>query len=388
MEENKEIIVVNSNNKEYPFERVNFDDNISVLNYGSDILKQIEEVSIIHAKMLESQGVTDSLDDELGSITDFSQQITRIELDGEEKKEEKGLMKLGSKIMDKFRRKTKEFLDTDFISFEKYQANLKVVADTIEKESELVLKTIKQNGDFKKIMEPLLDKLKLLVEVGTADLEEYKKNVYEPRKLSHEQNPEDTSIMRAYATSDLIVDTFEGTLADLKKGLSECELTLIGMEMGQKPNMALVRQYNTYLRTSQPFLYLQGAEMVENQRQRDRINKFNRVVEVTNSVYKRNAELLVDNIRDATELEKNGSILMETIEEVAALTNEGLQLYQSSAQEIRKARTEDLAKLDNIVKQIDASRQRISNMTLDSQSIGSIYEKSALPRPKTRRRGK
>jgi len=388
MEENKEIIVVNNNNKEYPFERVNFDDNISVLNYGSDILKQIEEVSIIHAKMLESQGVTDSLDDELSSITDFSQQITRIELDGEDKKEEKGLMKLGSKIMDKFRRKTKEFLDTDFISFEKYQANLKVVADTIEKESELVLKTIKQNGDFKKIMEPLLDKLKLLVEVGTADLEEYKKNVYEPRKIAHEQNPEDTSMMRAYATSDLIVDTFEGTLADLKKGLSECELTLIGMEMGQKPNMALVRQYNTYLRTSQPFLYLQGAEMVENQRQRDRINKFNRVVEVTNSVYKRNAELLVDNIRDATELEKNGSILMETIEEVAALTNEGLQLYQSSAQEIRKARTEDLAKLDNIVKQIDASRQRISNMTLDSQSIGSIYEKSALPRPKTRRRGK
>ena len=128
--------------------------------------------------------------------------------------------------------------------------------------------------------------------------------------------------------------------------------------------------------------------MVENQRQRDRINKFNRVVEVTNSVYKRNAELLVDNIRDATELEKNGSILMETIEEVAALTNEGLQLYQSSAQEIKKARAEDLAKLDNIVKQIDASRQRISNMTLDSQSIGSIYEKSALPRPKTRRRGK
>ena len=388
MEENKEIIVVNNNNKEYPFERVNFDDNISVLNYGSDILKQIEEVSIIHAKMLESQGVTDSLDDELGSITDFSQQITRIELDGEDKKEEKGLMKLGSKIMDKFRRKTKEFLDTDFISFEKYQANLKVVADTIEKESELVLKTIKQNGDFKKIMEPLLDKLKLLVEVGTTDLEEYKKNVYEPRKIAHEQNPEDTSMMRAYATSDLIVDIFEGTLADLKKGLSECELTLIGMEMGQKPNMALVRQYNTYLRTSQPFLYLQGAEMVENQRQRDRINKFNRVVEVTNSVYKRNAELLVDNIRDATELEKNGSILMETIEEVAALTNEGLQLYQSSAQEIRKARTEDLAKLDNIVKQIDASRQRISNMTLDSQSIGSIYEKSALPRPKTRRRGK
>jgi len=388
MEENKEIIVVNNDNKEYPFERVNFDDNISVLNYGSDILKQIEEVSIIHAKMLESQGVTDSLDDELGSITDFSQQITRIELDGEDKKEEKGLMKLGSKIMDKFRRKTKEFLDTDFISFEKYQANLKVVADTIEKESELVLKTIKQNGDFKKIMEPLLDKLKLLVEVGTADLEEYKKNVYEPRKIAHEQNPEDTSMMRAYATSDLIVDTFEGTLADLKKGLSECELTLIGMEMGQKPNMALVRQYNTYLRTSQPFLYLQGAEMVENQRQRDRINKFNRVVATTNDVYKRNAELLVDNIRDATELEKNGSILMETIEEVAALTNEGLQLYQSSAQEIRKARTEDLAKLDNIVKQIDASRQRISNMTLDSQSIGSIYEKSALPRPKTRRRGK
>ena len=388
MEENKEIIVVNNNNKEYPFERVNFDDNISVLNYGSDILKQIEEVSIIHAKMLESQGVTDSLDDELSSITDFSQQITRIELDGEDKKEEKGLMKLGSKIMDKFRRKTKEFLDTDFISFEKYQDNLKTIAETIAKESELVLKTIKQNGDFKKIMEPLLDKLKLLVEVGTTDLEEYKKNVYEPRKLAHEQNPEDTSMMRAYATSDLIVDTFEGTLADLKKGLSECELTLIGMEMGQKPNMALVRQYNTYLRTSQPFLYLQGAEMVENQRQRDRINKFNRVVETTNDVYKRNAELLVDNIRDATELEKNGSILMETIEEVAALTNEGLQLYQSSAQEIKKARAEDLAKLDNIVKQIDASRQRISNMTLDSQSIGSIYEKSALPRPKTRRRGK
>ena len=388
MEENKEIIVVNNNNKEYPFERVNFDDNISVLNYGSDILQQIKDASIVHAKMLESQGVTDSLDNELDNITDFSQQITHIELDEEEKKEEKGLMKLGSKIMDKFRRKTKEFLDTDFISYEKYQANLETVAASVENEMGLVLKTIKQNGDFKKIMEPLIDKLKLLVEVGTADLEEYKKNVYEPRKLAHEQNPEDTGLMRAYATSDLIVDTFEGTLVDLKKGLSECELTMIGMEMGQKPNMALVKRHKNYLNISHPLLYLQGAEMVDNQRQRDRINKFNRVLDTTNEVYKRNAELLVDNIRDATKLEKKGSIFMGTIEEVAALTNEGLQLYQSSAEEIRKAREEDLAKLDNIVKQIDASRQRISNMTLDSQSIGSIYDKSALPRPKTRRRGK
>ena len=385
MNENKEILVV-STEREYPFERVNFDDNISILSYGSDILKQIEDASIVHAKMLESQGITDSLDDELKSIENFSQQITRIELGNKDKKEEKGLMKIGSKIMDKFRRKTKEYLDTDYISFEKYQSNLKAMAATIEKEMQLVLKTIQQNSDFKKIMEPLLENLKLLVEVGSADLEVYKKNVLEPRKLAHEANPDDASLMRAYATSELIVDTFEGTLTDLKKGLSECELTLTGIEMGQKPNMGLVRQYNTYLRTSQPFLYLQGAEMVENQRQRDRINKFNRVVEVTNSVYKRNAEMLVDNIRDATELEKNGSILMETIEQVAALTNEGLQLYQSSADEIKKARSENLAKLDKIVKQIDDSRQRISNMSLDSKSIETIYEKPSLPKVRNRKR--
>ena len=270
VENNNEILVV-KNDGQYPFNRVNFDDYTSILNYGSDILKQIEEASIVHAKMLESQGVTDNLEDELGSITDFSEQITRIELEKEDKKEEKGLMKLGSKIMDKFRKKSKEFLDTDFISFEKYQANLKTIADTIEKESQLVLKTIQQNGDFKRIMNPLIEKLKLLVEVGTQDLEEYKVNVYESRKKAFDLNPEDASIMRAYNESSLIIDVFEGTLSDLKKGLSECELTLTGMEMAQKPNMTLVRQYNTYLRTSQPFLYLQGAEMVENQRQRDRI---------------------------------------------------------------------------------------------------------------------
>lgn len=388
MESNNNEILVVKNDGQYPFNRVNFDDYTSILNYGSDILKQIEEASIVHAKMLESQGITDSLDDELGSITDFSEQITRIELEKEDKKEEKGLRKLGSMIASVVRKKTKEYLDTDFISFEKYQENLKTIADTIEKESQLVLKTIKQNGDFKKIMNPLIEKLKLLTEVGAQDLEEYKVNVYEPRKKAYDLNPEDPSIMRAYNESTLIIDVFEGTLSDLKKGLSECELTLTGMEMAQKPNMTLVRQYNTYLRTSQPFLYLQGAEMVENQRQRDRINKFNKLVDVTNSVYKKNAEMLVDNIRDATELDKNGSILMETIEEVAALTNEGLELYQASAQEVKKARQEDLKKLDGIIKQIDASRQRISNLTIDGEHVSSIYDRPSLPKTRSRRRGK
>ena len=42
---------------------------------------------------------------------------------------------------------------------------------------------------------------------------------------------------------------FEGTLLELKKGLSKCDITLTNMELALKPNMVLVRQYNSYLKT-------------------------------------------------------------------------------------------------------------------------------------------
>ena len=380
-----ELITV-KNDGQYPFNRVDFNDYSSILNYGSDILQQIEEASIVHAKMLESQGISDNLDDELKNITDFSEQVGRIEIEKDNKKEEKGLRKIGSMISGIVRRKTKEYLDTDFISFEKYQEDLENIANTIRKESEAVLLTITQNSDFKKIMNPLVEKLKLLIEVGESDLEEYKINVFKPREEAFKTNPSDTSIARAYNESNLIVEVFEETLLELKKGLSKCDITLTNMELALKPNMVLVRQYNSYLKTSQPFLYLQGSSMVETQRQRDRINKFNRIIDVTNGVYVKNAEMLVENIEDSTELEKRGSMLVETIKEVAELTNKGIQLYESSATEVKEARKKDLEALTGIIEQMDASRQRLSDLTIDGEEMSLVYDKKTLP--KTRRRGR
>ena len=40
-----ELITV-KNDGQYPFNRVDFNDYSSILNYGSDILKQIEEASM------------------------------------------------------------------------------------------------------------------------------------------------------------------------------------------------------------------------------------------------------------------------------------------------------------------------------------------------------
>jgi len=386
MESNGNEIIISKNNGQYPFNRVDFNDYASILNYGADILQQIEEASIVHAKMLESQGVTDSLDDELKSIMDFSEQVGRIEINKENQKEEKGLRKIGSMLSGVIKKKSKEFLDTDFISFEKYQENLESIAEMVRKESSAVLLTITQNSDFKKIMNPLVEQLKLLIEVGEADLAEYKINVLKPREDAYNANPTDTGIARSYNESKLITDVFEETLVELKKGLSKCDITLTNMELSQKPNMTLVRQYNAYLKTSQPFLYLQGSSMVETQRQRDRINKFNRIIDVTNGVYVRNAEMLVENIEDSTELEKRGSMLIDTIKEVAELTNKGIQLYESSALEVQQARKKDLEDLTAIIEQMDASRQRISNITIDGDEMSSMFDKKALP--KTRRRGR
>ena len=114
--------------------------------------------------------------------------------------------------------------------------------------------------------------------------------------------------------------------------------------------------------------------------------KFNKIIDVTNGVYVKNAQMLVENIEDSTELEKRGSMLVETIKEVAELTNKGIQLYESSSSEVKEARKRDLEALTGIIEQMDASRQRLSDLTIDGEEISSVYERKALP--KTKRRGK
>jgi len=384
MEKNNEIVITTKNEEGYDFNRVDFDDPSTIVNYGVDVLNEMSNQAKIHAQMLESQGSSDRLDDEIKIISRFSEQLKR----NGSRKGIRGVLNKGINGVKSLVKTGKVETDSNFIKYQEYCENLKRIADNVEEEKFKTLKEIGLNSDFIKKMNPLIAKLELLVTIGYEDLEDFRTNVFVELEASYNANPEDVDIKRNYLMKKQSIEVFEGQLADLNKSLVTYKETLLEMDMAQGPNMDLVISYNSYLKTTAPNLDMQATSMVNLQRQRERIDKHQELLEVVNATYVKNAEMLVDNIEDAITLSENGNITMDTIKQVDALIDKGVSLLVDSVGKKQQKRQEDIAVLQELSNKVETYKGQIGNYIMGEKAAIEALEDSTKYRPKRLTRGK
>lgn len=384
MEKNNEIVVTANNTEGYDFNRVNFDDPSTIVNYGVEVLNEMSEQAKIHAQMLESQGASEKLDDEIKIISRFSEQLKR----GSSRKGIKGLITGGINGVKSLVKSGKVETDVNFIKYQDYCENLKRIATNIEEEKFKTLKEIGLNSDFIKKMNPLIAKLELLVNVGYSDLEAFRVGVFTSLEEQYNANPENVDIRREYLMKKQSIDVFEGQLADLNKSLVTYKETLLEMDMAQGPNMELVISYNSYLKTTAPNLDMQATSMVNLQRQRERIDKHQSLLEAVNATYVKNAEMLVENIQDAVTLSENGNITMDTIRQVDALIDKGVNLLIDSAGKKQQRRQDEIIALQELSDKVEVYKGQIGNYILGEKA--AVEALNGAPKTKSRRltRGK
>ena len=387
MGKNNELIVTVNNEEGYSFNRVNFNDSSSILNYGVDILNEIQERARVHAQMLEAQGEISNLDEETDRIARFNEQLRRGDTS---KKYSKGLIGLA---VGGFRKITslvrdEEATDGNFIKYKQYCDNLKKIASNVEEDKNNTLKEMAINSDFIKQMKPLMQKLQILIEVGYSDLEAFRTGDLASYEKLYNANPEDIDTKTSYFIGKQASDIFETQLVDLTKSLALYKQTLLEIEMSQEPNMKLVVSYNSYLTTAAPNLEVQGSSMVGLQRQRERIDKQRKLLDIMNQTYVNNAEMLVENIEDTVTLAETGNISVETIRKVDELVGKGVAILNESLQKRRELRQGEIDELKKLSGNVESYKEQIGNYMIGEAA--AIEALAGIDAPKTRKisRGK
>lgn len=351
------------------FTRVNFELPETIRKYGYDILKPLSDLMKKTTAISNIDEVNpvkfNNMINELDAFADYADDST---LDIPKALPEKGfLMPLG-KFFNKINEKKAETkVYTEAQQVEEYNKNIDNIAIAVEKEKNNTLATMNLDSEIMKKMKPYINTLKIAIDVGELDLQEYEDSVANPRKSEYEANPTD-ELRKLVMLDTQRVGIFRKKLEDLRKRFALLENNYTEIELRQGPNMELVIEYDSYLTTTVETLRLQAQSVVANKKQRERQEMLERLNDKTNEVYQKNSEALLGNIQKSVDMSLKGSIYMETLVALNNNVKAGIDLLKSGNEKRMKAMEHDKDMISDILKSYDEYGEELQSM-LEANSI-------------------
>lgn len=346
--------LVSSNNtytdseSQIPFNRVDFDNPISVLNYGKDILDKLATLMSNAAAANESTEIKHyELFAEADRLTDFNDFSEKKEKDKQIKLlPETGMLKSVKKGLNKIRIKAADELrETEAEKFNDERETLANIVDSVTVMMNENLQIIDMNTKLAKKMKPYIDTLKIAIEVGKKDLEKYRVEVCAPKEAEYEKT-NDPLIGQEVQYDRLKIEQFESKLSQLEEQLVASTSNMQQLSLGVNNNMIIVSTASNYLTTVAPSLEMQVSLKKVSGRARNDLNALEKLSDTANTVYAKNAQILVGNIQKATELQRKGNIHTETIVEIEKNIKEGMTILQKQ----KEAMIQETKKKSQIMK--------------------------------------
>ncbi len=325
--ENKELVVYGENNEivSCSFERVDLNTPSTILSYCSDVKDAIGAV-------LDSTSQMTIEIDELKVDEKAIEKISTFDTSLDESEKSKGknsLVKgikgfLGKLGIDVFKDILEE--DTYASRYEEYCKMLNQVAEAVESQKQNTLNDIELKNNIIKEMQPLIQELEVMIEVGLKDKEAYDK---ETEEMKQNGDPNDLDIQNQIQFRTQVSAIFNNKLNELEKALILYKEQVQTYRIQQNSDMELVMSNESYLRDSVPILKAQGSVMVFNRIQTKRIERQQALDKATNEAIINNAKELQTNAQAAVDLSVKGRVNMSTLEELDSAIRSGIQIFKN-----------------------------------------------------------
>lgn len=325
--ENKELVVYGENNEivSCNFQRVDFSNPPTLLSYCRDVKAAIGAI-------LDSTSQMTIEVDELKVDEKAIEKISNFDTSLDESEKSKGknsLVKgikgfLGKLGINAF----KEILEEDTYAsrYEEYCKMLNQVAEAVESQKQNTLNDIELKNNIIKEMQPLIDELEVMIEVGLKDKEAYDK---ETEEMKQNGDPNDLDLQNQIQFRTQLSAIFNNKLNELEKALILYKEQVQSYRIQQNTDMELVMSNDSYLEDSVPILKAQGSVMVFNRLQTKRIQRQQALDQATNEAIVNNAKELQTNAQAAVDLSVKGRVSMSTLEEVESAIRSGIQIFRN-----------------------------------------------------------
>lgn len=378
MEKNGEIIVTSENNQnntsqeiiEYTnFARVDFDNPITMMNYGKELIDEIGKFIQDAAKMREYDNSNlNAAVEKIDSIFNFNEELDEVDKNQQlvlTKPLKRKLSKIKAKILGKDDEENLSYA----VQYDKKMDDIKSLAYSLEQQKNKLVVDV--NIDTKLIdeMRKYIKKLKYIIAVGESDLEEYKLKI-ETLRQDCLENPTDEKT-NEIASGDKKIAFFSSILNKLREKVAGYYLQIQQDELKQQGNMELTFIVQDYIGSTIPTLIGQVSSMVGVRIQKNTITQFNKCVDNTNKAIQKNAELLTGNIQEIGERAKEGNITTETYEKVTSSIEQGYGLLEQLNRAIQDAEAKKSVIINDI---IDSSEDRLANSKLSflNENMGDL----------------
>lgn len=341
------------------FNRVNFDDPTTILRYGTDLLNEMGELMKDVSTMMRRDDVDmTELNSKIEKLTTFNDELDELD----EKKQQQlvpanGIVKTISKVASllKVKLSGEEEATSYADQFDKYTENIDLLGAYVEEQKNNTIADINMYKEFIKAMKPYELKLDNLIKVGEQDLKNYETKINEIEKTAIANG--DTDAVREVSLAKQKMEIFRRKLLELGKNLSLIKNTIQECEMKQGPDMELVFMYDSYVNTTLPVLKVQATSMIGVRRQAAALANHKQLVDATNEAAKKNSQMLVGNIQTATDLSMEGNIKMDTLKELAANIEKGVQILKDGNALRSKKMEADKKMLTELNEAIDSATE-------------------------------
>lgn len=370
MENNNELVTTKTctTKNGFTFMRVNFDDPVTIRNYGDDIETVISEVFLETQDILPDEAELDIGKDDFAQISSFGNDLEKI--DQKEDARVNFILKAFKKVIEKLglNKEEKEELPNSYkAQFSIYMDKLNGICSAVESQMKSGLDEFNLKKELVARLTPLIESLDEIVRVGKQDRNEFEKQIQEANC-----DEEDLMMQMKIQSAPQLLALFDAKLNKLEKDVIVYKNQVYAYYMQAIQDQMIIESQKEFL-SSKPTLMAQGSLKVINKVQEKRIQSMQELNRALNETISGNAVSLEKNAKAITELRATQGVSVDTIKLLDSSIKAGVKVFK----EARTQKKDHLLKERSFLQELNAHAEAYKNEVLAIEDGKSVANEEA-----------
>lgn len=357
------------------FKRVDFNNPTTILEYGQDIIDEIEKVINDAVKNIGEENAPNyTFLQKVDGLSDLSSKLDDLE--------EKRIKQNGglSKIINKFKKLIGKDTDTELSYSEEYKRyidNIDQIVVDVSNMYESAKKDFDLFNNFIKSIKPYVEVLQKVYELGMKDKNEFEKEVANCENNYMKDN-NDSDCRRDAIYKRQLLDIFVEKLYQIQKSKATINEVIIQWNMRQVNAIKQLTSYKNFLSIDKSILKLNGTALVGAKKQKEEVDLLRYLINGANKALVEGPKELNDVISEVNELTKDGNIRLETITKIDNYLQEGISLLKQGSIEKKEF-------IENSSKQLSMITEHFNGFNLEVKEqilLGSLEDTNLVKKYK------
>lgn len=338
------------------FERVDFNNPSSILEYGQDIIDEIERVINNAIKNFEGEEIPDfKFLEKVNDLSGLSDKLDEVE--EKRLKQNNGISRFFNRIRNIVSKSNENVQLSYQEEYKKYVENIDDIVLDVSKMYENSKKDFDLFNSFIKSIKPYVEILQNVYDFGLQDRDTFEKEVIEAEN-NYTQNPDNSDYKREAIYKRQLLDIFSEKIYQIQKSKASINEIIIQWNMRQVNAIKQLTSYRNFLSLDKSVLKLNGTALIGAKKQKEEVDLLKHLVDGVNEALVEGPKELNSVISDVNELTKDGNIKLETISKIDDYLQTGVEL-------LRQGSIEKKAFIENSSRQLSLIQEHFKEFNLD-----------------------